>query len=136
MKNLIKINRSEVMRLAHSFKATGKTWSESLRQAWAMCKATALKETLKQGVVSFSFVKQDGTIRRAVGTMNETLFTYVYKTDRHIQKELSYTGTVVFWDLESSDWRCCRVDRIKAVWSVVTEGVSVNNIFESYKIAA
>ena len=134
MKNLIKINRSEVMRIAHSFKSTGKTWSESLRMGWAMCKAIALKETLKQGVVSFSFIKQDGTLRSATGTMNEGLFQYTYKNDRHIQKELSYTGTVVFWDLEANDWRCCRVDRLKAVKSVVCE--SVNIIVESYKIAA
>ena len=134
MKNLIKINRSEVMRLAHSFKSTGKTWSESLRMGWAMCKAAALKETLKQGVVSFSFIKQDGTLRSATGTMNEGLFSYTYKNDRHLQKELSYIGTVVFWDMEANDWRCCRVDRLKAVKFVVCE--SVNVIVESYKIAA
>lgn len=126
MKSTVKYNRSQILKNAYSLKVEKNiTFGEAQRQAWATAKAEALKAVLQMGVVEFTFIKADGTLRRAIGTMNTELFEPLFKTDAHSQKEITYTGTVVYWDLEVKGWRSTRVDRIKRIKGV--KQVNVNN---------
>ena len=52
------------------FKQTGYTFSECLKKAWANIK---LKAKMKSQIVRFYFLKVDGTIREAWGTICPTI---------------------------------------------------------------
>lgn len=115
----VKFNRSQILKNAHLIKNTeGISFGEAQARAWKEAKGNALSHVLKMGVVEFSFIKADGTLRNALGTMNLDLFTPLFKTDRHSQKEITFNGTVVFWDLEVKEWRSTRVDRIVKIKSL------------------
>ena len=66
-----------------------------------------LKARLKKGPVNFFFEKKDGTLREAVGTVNETLIPV-----EHLPKNLKEPSPLVvnFYDLENKGWRCFSVD--------------------------
>lgn len=102
MKN---INRSTVLSLAWQIRrTTSLTWSECQTAAW---NAFKLREALKAGVVNFRFTKADGSIREAVGTLDSNLFEYEAKGEAKPNPML-----VRFWDLEKSEFRCCKVEKI------------------------
>jgi hypothetical protein len=62
------------MRSAHQLiKKLGITLSEALRMAW---RAFKLRNSLKEWVTIFHYKKKDGSIRRALGTLDTALFEY------------------------------------------------------------
>ncbi len=63
---------SRVLHMAHILKANRPDfqWSDMVRYAWYL---HHFRETLKAGVVTFSFFKEDGSIREAKGTLNGVL---------------------------------------------------------------
>ena len=69
MANSFKNMMREVMTMAHrafELKSATMSWSECLKQAWAVLK---LKLAMKKRVVEFYFQKVDGSIRQAFGTL-------------------------------------------------------------------
>ena len=78
-------------------KSAGLTLSEALKQAW---KAVKLKWKLLYGIVEFSFAKKDGSIRKAIGTLDLALFDYEAKGS---QKE-NYKS-VAYYDLDANGFR-------------------------------
>jgi hypothetical protein len=84
---------------------TFSTFGESLKGAWDRYR---LVRELKKGEARFSFVKATGEVRNAVGTLNESLFTYERKTD----KDYFLAKVVKYWDLEKESFRAVRIDRL------------------------
>ena len=79
-------------------------WSEIMRRAWYFIH---FRQALQQGFATFSFYKQDGSIREAKGT----LFWPLIPQDKwpketnvdHISKP-NYS-TITFFDLDKQEWR-------------------------------
>ena len=63
---------SRVLHMAHILMANRPdfAWSDMVRYAWYFHR---FREALKAGVVTFSFFKEDGSIREAKGTLNVVL---------------------------------------------------------------
>lgn len=91
----------EVMTLAWQFiKRNGMNLSEALKASWANIK---LRSEMKSRIVKFYFLKVDGTIREAYGTLKETLIP----SHSDGQSNRRKNDTVqVFFDTEKSEWRC------------------------------
>ncbi len=109
MKQQVQISRSEVLALAHKIrKEEGLSFSQSQIAAW---KAVRLMEALKSGVVSFSYKKEDGSLRSAKGSTNPGLFSYEHKGDAKPAKAV----VVKYYDFDANGWRSCRADRIDRI---------------------
>ena len=90
--------RKQVMSSAWELvKSAGLTLSEALKKAW---KAVKLKSKLLSGIVEFSFTKKDGSIRKAIGTLDLALFDYESKGS---QKD-NYKS-VAYYDLDANGFR-------------------------------
>jgi len=90
---------TRVMNLAWTFvKQNGMNLSEALKKAWANIK---LKAKMFKGVVEFRFVKMDGTIRQAFGTLAENLIPATSGEER-----ARGGNCQTFYDTEKGAWRC------------------------------
>jgi len=90
--------RKQVMSSAWQLvKSAGLTLSEALKKAW---KAVKLKSKLLSGIVEFSFAKKDGSIRKAIGTLDLALFDYEVKGS----KKENYKS-ITYWDIEANGFR-------------------------------
>lgn len=100
MANSFKNMMREVMAMAHrafELKSATMSWSECLKQAWAVLK---LKLAMKKRVVEFYFQKVDGSIRQAFGTLQESLIDYTPNGKGYACKDC-----VKYWDIEKKAWR-------------------------------
>ena len=63
-----------------------------------------LKEAMKKGVVKFQYMKKNGTLRTATGTMNMNLINdnYSFRGGEGPSKH----GYTSYWDTDKGDWRC------------------------------
>lgn len=88
----------EIMTLAWQFvKRNGYTMSEALKCAWANMK---LMRQMKDRIVKFYFLKVDGTVREAYGTLKSELVPETGKSDR------AKNDTVqCYYDTERQNWR-------------------------------
>ena len=87
------------MLLATNNKPTN--WAERVKLGWYYVR---LRDWLKEGIVTFSYYKKDGSIREAKGTLNELLIP--------ADKKPKGTGTaapnyeaVAYFDLDKQEWR-------------------------------
>jgi WYL_2, Sm-like SH3 beta-barrel fold len=78
------------------------TFAQALKAAWARVKVVA---GMKTGVVSFEYVKSDGTVRLAKGTL--TGFDYTAKTTESKPKP----EIIKYFDVEAQSFRSFRLDR-------------------------
>lgn len=88
----------EIMTLAWQFvKRNGYTMSEALKCAWANMK---LMGQMKDRIVKFYFLKVDGTVREAYGTLKRELVPETGKSDK------AKNDTVqCYYDTERQSWR-------------------------------
>ncbi len=90
--------RKQVMSSAWELvKSAGLTLSEALKKAWEVFK---FKERLKEWVSVFYYKKKDGTVRRALGTLDPSLIDYEYKGS----KKENYKS-ITYWDMEANGFR-------------------------------
>lgn len=82
------------MKTAWSIAAHFVTFADALRRAWQIVKLAA---KMKRGAVSFSYLKKDGTIRKATGTLNNIP---AIKGAR----EVNYS-VFTYFDTEANSWR-------------------------------
>lgn len=87
-----------LFKIAHSIKGQFASFSEALKQAWKVIK---LKYKLSHGNASFKFVKIDGTIREAVGTLN-----IQYEAKGTKEKNYSLFN---YYDVVAQGWRSFKV---------------------------
>lgn len=84
----------------------GVLFGECLKMAWGETyKTQKIVELMRVGVVWFEFLKVDGTIRRACGTLLQSLIPeeqWPTGESRRRQND----SVQVFFDLEKQEWRC------------------------------
>lgn len=105
-----KINRSEVMKLAWAIRrrSPATALADCQIAAW---KVMLLHQALHQGSVRFSFLKQNGEVREAIGTLKPDMFIQPPRgTERGSQLLL-----VRYYDMEKNAIRSFRADQIKQV---------------------
>lgn len=91
-------DKSKIMKEAwRMIRANGMTKSEALRAAWLNAKA---KRLMMQGVATFYYLKMDGTVREARGTLAAGLVPAVGGARR------DNDTLQVYYDLDRGAWRC------------------------------
>ena len=92
--------------------------SKALKQAHLVCE---LLGHLGFGVVTFEYMKQDGTLRTARGTLchgiSEAFDNYEYKTDL-TEKDYDTQLTFTYWDLDREAFRTFRADNVVRICAV------------------
>jgi len=88
--------KARVMKTAWAIAAHFSTFADALRRAWKIVK---LSFSLKRGVVAFSYLKKDGSIRNATGTLDNT------PPVAGSGKPKNY-ATFTYFDIEANGWRC------------------------------
>ena len=86
-----------------------KDWNELDKEAlydW-------LKGVLKEGNVDLEFVKKDGSTRKMVATLKESVIPqYEKKTNREKKATIE---TMSVFDVELQEWRSFKLDNIKTI---------------------
>lgn len=69
-----------------------------------MASVKELYEKMSKGIVTFQYLKNNGRIRTAKGTLNPDMVedNYAFKGGSG-PKDYGYTS---YWDVEKNDWRC------------------------------
>lgn len=111
MMKTMSINRKnelkDIMNLAWKIaRQTGESIGECLRKSWAN---TKLRSALKNGVVRFTFLKKDGSVREAVGTLRN--LEYQARTDRRGTNPMLQ----VYYDLEKGAFRCFKRENLMSI---------------------
>lgn len=81
--------------------------SEALRKAWELLK---LRKSMRKGVVSFVFKKVDGSIRKALGTLN--LGSSNYESNNESKKN---NAIFTYFDLQKEAFRCFKIENFIGV---------------------
>lgn len=92
--------KNKLFKMAWAIVGKFNSFAEALTAAW---KAIKLAAKMKKGVVSFSFTKIDGSIRKAIGTLKYALAT--------VGKESS-NSVLTYFDLEANGWRSAKIENI------------------------
>ena len=81
-----------------------------------------LMDALGRGVVTFEYMKQDGTLRTARGTLRhgicEAYDSYEYKTDVS-EKDRDTQTVFTYWDLDREAFRSFSVGNVKKIVELV-----------------
>lgn len=102
-------SRSSILRNAHEIRRTlNCTFGEAQKLAW---RSFRLKAQLRAGATSFSFQKESGEVRLAIGTLNGELFAYIPKGGGATESAL----VVRYFDLEKQSFRSVRIDRLISI---------------------
>jgi len=89
------------MKTAWALAAHCETFAEALRRAWKIIKLGA---ELNRGVVSFSYLKKDGSTRKAKGTL---MNASIKGTGRGVNYRV-----FTYYDLDANGWRCACVENL------------------------
>ena len=72
-----------------------------------------LKGVLKEGNVDLEFVKKDGSTRKMIATLKESVVPqYEKKTDREKKATIE---TMSVFDVELQEWRSFKLDNLKTI---------------------
>lgn len=83
-------------------KGLGLSLSEALVKAW---KAVKLKFAMKKGTIAFKFLKKDGSIREALGTLKDLPVKASKGTKENFK-------TIAYWDIEAEGFRCFKTENL------------------------
>lgn len=86
----------------------GMSLSNAMKQAWRILK---LKVAMRKGIVKFQFLKLDGTLRDAVGTLTEEVTSKLVGGQYYNPSP----KTVPYFDCEKQEWRCFRKERLVGI---------------------
>lgn len=91
-------NLKDIMTLAWSFvKRNGFTMAEALKVAWLNAKVT---KAMRTGIVQFFFMKVDGTLRQAFGTLDPHRLPETQGTGRRANETVQ-----VYFDTDKQEFR-------------------------------
>ncbi len=97
--------RVRVMKYAWQIRKTTKlAWRTCMVKAWQLYK---LLKTMRQKAVRFTYMKTDGSVRNAVGTINNS--------DTFGGKKSTSYKTLAYFDIEKRGFRCFRVENLLSV---------------------
>lgn len=91
----------KVMQLAHrayQLKSSSMSWVECLKQAWQVVK---LESAMKTKVVEFFFMKMNGEVRQAFGTLLQSHIDYTPNGTGHAASR----DCIRYWDEAKGAWR-------------------------------
>lgn len=99
-------DNSRAMHYAHILDQPHFAWSDIVRHAWYF---VSLRRWLTRGVVSFSFRKQDGSLREAHGTLD----LHLIPADKRPKGALPRPNfaSMAFFDLDLGEWRAFDIRR-------------------------
>lgn len=81
-----------------------------------------LCNSLKNGETHFTFIKKDGTLRKAVGTINLDMVPDADKQFSNSMEEKSErTDQTSYYDLEKNAWRCCKYASVVEINGIQVE---------------
>lgn len=92
--------KKQLFKMAWAIVGKFNSFAEALTAAW---KAIKLAAQMKKGVVSFSFTKIDGSIRKAIGTLKDVPAT---------KGNESSNSVLTYFDLDSNAWRSAKIENI------------------------
>ena len=73
-------------------------------------------DLLGEGIVHFWFRKRDGSLRSAYGTLvMEIVARHGGVPDGEQQKDRTFSGTLLYFDLEKDAWRCFKADSVQEI---------------------
>ena len=99
--------RVRVMKYAWQlWRATRQAWRICMIKAWQLYK---LAKTMREGNTTFYYLKADGSIRKAVGTLMNTPSGMTFNGKRVTKP--SYK-TMTYFDVEKNGFRCFRVENL------------------------
>ena len=87
--------------------------TEAVDAAMVGCEALQeLIDRLYSGVVIFSYLKTDGSVRDAIRTLKPSLLDMLRATvePKSGQRRSKRSDIVMYYDLKSEDWRCFRCE--------------------------
>lgn len=103
----MKTFRSQVFKRAYEImKATKKQFSGCLKRAWQLYRLS--KDLHSKSEVCFSYLKKDGSIRVAYGTL-QGVSQFVKGNGQQTAKVFNY------WDLEAAAFRCFKVENFISI---------------------
>ena len=70
-----------------------------------------LKEKLHEGEVNFEYLKKDGTIRKARGTLDTGMIPECYWP----KEQPTAPDNVRYWDLDADGWRSFRPENFRRI---------------------
>lgn len=102
--------RVRVMKYAWQlYKATRQAWRVCMIKSWQLYR---LAKKMRRGIVTFYFQKADGSIRKAIGTLqNLPINTTLGK---HKTTAPSYK-TMTYFDVEKQQFRCFQIQNLICV---------------------
>ena len=93
---------SFVMHTAHTaYVQTPMTWSEAVRLAWQMY---YIRKAMSNGIVEFYYLKSDGTVRQARGTLCNFLMPEDKRPKGIVNTHTGYSA-IAYFDLDKGEWR-------------------------------
>ena len=99
--------RVRVMKYAHQMYASTKnSWVSCLKKAWEIYR---LAKEMRNGIVNFAYVKVDGTIREACGTLMNLPAGRTLNGKR--MTKTSYK-TFAYFDIEKGEMRCFKIENL------------------------
>ena len=102
---------SRVMHMAHIFARQGMNKSYALTWAWHM---QTLRKALLNGIVRFRFIKINGDVRDAKGTLHPLLIPED-KTPKGTSTATPNFSSMPFFDLDKQEWRAFRITEFDEV---------------------
>lgn len=95
--------RVRVMKYAWQlYKSTAQAWKLCMLKAWQLYKLTKM---MREGLAKFYYIKADGSVRKAIGTLKSLP---VGISGKKITKP-SYK-TMTYFDVERNGFRCFRIE--------------------------
>lgn len=95
--------KKQLFKIAHAIKDRFATFGDALRHAWLVVK---LKVKMINHVVEFTFVKVDGSIRQAYGTLKASILPET----KGIRTTPSDNFT--YFDIQRQQYRSCKIANI------------------------
>lgn len=81
----------------------GFSLADAMRQAWRVAKC---KHLMRSGVVHFQFIKADGSVRDANGTLLQSMLPPTKGVGRK-----SYPHLVTYFDTDKGEYRCFDISK-------------------------
>lgn len=81
-----------------------------------------LLELFRNDIISFSFYKKDGSLRKSRGTLNQNIIKesgYEFKNTEKLTNETdSFNPIIKYFDIEKSAWRSFNIESLNEVMEV------------------
>lgn len=106
--------RSLIVSFAHLWsKKHGVSFSEAQKLSWAAWKCNKLTELLQDSLVSFSYLKKDGSLRKATGTLAKEFVSYEKLTERKASDKV-----FCYFDVDAGELRSFLRSNLKSIKAV------------------